>query len=247
MDSLLVVNLENKKIPENIWKFLNRFYKVYKANTNKQAVEALNHMFIDLFLVIADDINETIAALLKEIRTERHDLLPAVVSLPEINAHNQSQAFQHRVLYLTEYPLNLDQLKKELSNVSRMTVVTSDKTISLSGRQYEKDYLVKNILYVERHRSREDYLNVFYREIDGEVSSDEFRFKPSMEKFIQRYGLTKHLIQINQSCLVNPRFVRIVDKRDKSQLKVVLISGEKLDLNATYYKRMKKGENGDVE
>ena len=225
--------------------FLNQNYKAYKAYTDKQIINVLNHTFIDLFLVIASSINDKIIALLQEVKAERHDLLPVIISLPEINEHHQSLAFQQRILYLTEYPLNFDHLKKDLASVSRMLPVTSDKIITLSGRQYEKDYLVKKIRYVER--TREKHLEVFYEEEDGEISNEDFFFKKSLKEFICRYGLERHIIQVNQSFLVNPRFIRHIDKSDKTSLKAVLSTGERLDIGKTYYKKIKKGEDSDAK
>jgi len=245
MESLLIVNLENKDISEDIRDFLNQFYKAYKADTKEQVTDVLSHTFIDLFLVIATNINDSIIALLKEIKSERHDLLPVIVCLPEINAHNQSLAFQQRILYLTAYPLNLSQLKKELANVSRMIPVTSDKSINLSGLYYEKDYLVKKIRYIER--SRPKYLTIVYEEENGDLSEDEFFFKKGLKDFICRYGLEKHLIQVNQSYLVNPRLIKHIDKTDKTKLQVILTTGERLDVGQTYYKKMKKGVANDAK
>ena len=239
MESLLIINSEKKAISKTISESLNQHYQISTAYSYNEASMMLGIQFFDLFLVIATKIDASLIELLGEIRSDRGDLLPVIISLPKINERSQAQAFKQRVLYLTEYPLDLEELQKELSSVSEILEVVNDKIITLSTRKYDNDYRAKRIIYFERSRPR--YISVYYEE-GGVIATEEIFFKASIEKFIEKHGLKRHFIQIHQSYLVNPRFIKKINKAD---LEVILTNGKKLPLGGTYYKKIKKGVEDD--
>jgi len=235
MESLLIINSENKAIPEPIFEFLDQRYQVSTANSHEESFTMLSDRFYDLFLVIATEIDAYLIKVLNEIRIDRGDLLPVIISLPKIDERSQAQAFRQRALYLAEYPLDLQQLKKELAGVSKILDIANEKIITLSTRKYDKEYRVKDVIYFERSRPR--YIRVYGVE-NGEVFREEIFYKDAIEKFVIKHGLKRHFTQVHQSYLVNPRCIK---KFDKVDLEVILTNGEKIPLGGTYYAKIKKG------
>lgn len=240
MDSLLVINSENKNISQNVLDYLDKNYQIDTASSHEQAMAMLDQQFFDLFLVIATEIDQDLIRLFDEIKRDRGDLLPVVISLSQITERSQAQAFRQRALYLIEHPLDLEKLKKELASVSEILTLASHKVMLLSTRKYDKAYRVKQVIYIER--SRPKYIRICYEEGNGEISNEEVFFKASLEKFIEKHGLSRYFIQVHQSYLVNPRFIKYIDK---VELEIMLTNEKKLPLGLTYYNKMKKGVEDD--
>jgi len=235
MKNLLIINNKYKAVPEPILKYLDQHYQISSTDCLDKAFTMVENHFFDLFLIIAPEINACMIKFFDEIRKDRSDLLPVIISLPEINERTQAQAFSQRIFYLTEYPLNLERLKKEFVNISEIMEVVNDKVITLSTRRYDKEFRVNKIIYFKRSSPR--MLTVCFFE-NGKLFSDEYFYKASLEKFIDEHALRRHFVQVHQSYVVNPSFIEKIDKIDEQ---VVLNIGKKIPLGATYHKRMKKG------
>lgn len=239
MGTLLIVNSENKAIPETISKFLNQHYQISITHSYQEAIIMIDEHFFDLFLVITTEIDMDLVQLLDEIKKDRHILLPVIVSLPKIDESSQAKAFSQRIFHLVEYPFILEELESKLAEFPKISDVINDIVITLSTRKYDKDYRLKQIIYFERSRPR--CLRILYEE-NGEILSEEIFFRASLAKFATQYNLTRHFVQVHQSYLVNTRFVQ---KFDKAGLEVHLTTGKTIPLGSIYYKKIKKGVDED--
>ena len=233
MESLLIINSDKKINSEKIMDFLMHNYQITTADTPEEAIVVVGERFFDLYLVVANEINQPLIDLFKKIRLNRSDLLPLIISLPIIDDHSQALAFRQRIPYMIHYPIDLDQLKKEFDRVSKIMTTLNEKIVTISTRKYIQEYPVKQIIYFERNRPR--YLKIVTLENNNMVES-EFFFKYAIEEFVNKHGINRYFAQIHQSYLVNLNFIK---KIDDANLEVTLMDGKKLPLGLTYYKSNK--------
>jgi len=235
MKNLLIINLENKAITKTVMDYLNKNYQTAVVSDYQDAKCKIMDQYYDLFLLVTGEIDAPVIELLDEIRTDRYEFLPVIISLSKIDEQNESKAFRQRVLYLIENPMELEQLKPKLTSVSKILDFINDKTIKLSTRKYDKDYRVRQIIYFERSGPRR--LKIVHEE-NGVQLEDEIFYKHSLRYFMDEHGLAEYFLQVHQSYLVNSKMIQ---KIDKSDLEVVLTNNKIVPLGTTtYYKNFKR-------
>ena len=233
MDSLLIINNDAQKLARETYLFLTEHYHVTTAINRNHALWSLEENFYDLFLIVANEFDDALIKLIETIKKDRDDWLPAVIVFPELDERRLAQAHKYRAFYLIKASPDLDLLKVELTRVSKILDIANDKRITFSTRKYDRDYRLSKIIYFERNRPRN--LKIVSLE-NGAIVEEEIFFKNAIEDFIQIYGLKRYFVQVHQSHLVNPKFIR---KYDKAEQEVILTTNKKLPLGGTFYKKIK--------
>lgn len=235
MNSLLIINPEKQTISDEVLTYLKENYRVYRVDNYEKVDTALDDMYIDLFLVIASEIDDNVIKLSAKLKKERHNVLPLVLALTGLNNEMIFQAFQAELFLVTEQPLVLDELIKKLENAMTFARFTNDlKWILISSKEYDKSYPLHSIIYFERTTYR--HFKIWYLE-DGEVKNDDFYFgKDNFALFKKQFGLGKEFVQTHQSYLVNKRYVKGFDKRNQE---VILTHGKNIIYGRTNFGKIR--------
>lgn len=107
--------------------------------------------------------------------------------------------------------------------------VLSDKGITFRRKSENFSYKATNIVRIEKVGR---YLSFYYRcPIENKVKLENYYFEFSLKRFLKQHGLEMYLKQAHRNWLVNPSYIKYVDK---STMHIVFFNGETVPTSKLY-------------
>jgi len=242
MESILIIQNGNK-LDESLISPLLPLYKIYEAKNIAEAIDFIQDVFIDVFIIVTRDyVDLGIKQFLIELHSDR-SLLTPVILISEINDEKlQAQAFTNKIFSLISKPVVEINFLEEIKKSIMLSSLVDERTITLIGKRgtgVEKTYKVRNIYLIERHKHRHIIVHS-WDEYQRQHMQEEYFFSFPLSSFPKKFNLEKHLKQCHQSWLVN---VNKITKIDEQDMEVHLENKQRAPVGATYLKQIKGGKS----
>ena len=218
---------------KNIIKSMDSENKVYSFHTVSKALEKLESINIDVFIV---DLNlkDALAGLdlIKEVRRV-NKLIPIIVVSSNLEMAQKVEIFNDaKVFAYLDKPFNDQMVVSELEKALEIAELVNGRVVSFKRKNYIKSYPTKDIFCIQRMpHGKKKILVTGYDDTVGEVTTEAFSIKSSLGEILDLFENPNDIIRVHQSWLINPKMIRGLDLVKEE---LTLASNIKIPVGDTY-------------